>query len=481
MALVVYIDYVIFGGPWAIAVWAISKFLPGFEAEPFWVKLSLFTALELVLHGLFRWSPGQFVLGVVEASRSTASLSLSGAPLSTKRTYLVDPSLKMRERWWTVLVGVLLILEGAKSIARWTMFTPPIPWFGVVPPAAVSAALFVLVGLAEIVLGAGVLRMRRFIFTLGLALYGTVLASNLISWSQWPDWTRRYVLARRAFQGTPVREGELETMQTITPVLMVVAPVILLLLVLLVYWRVRRLDAMAGNTAFLRVAPASSSKEKPPVTDKEQLEELMNEGIPIAEKMLREDGEFSPFGAVRKSDDSIELVSVLDGLEEPLWEDQIELLNQLFRSYSARVPRQVTTSPQLSSSTFSSRRPVAPQRRTPLRSGLSTAPATASRSSFPTSGPRTALSSGANSLPASAFAETDETSEPAWRMAAPRPRRGGIRSNDRRRAHVPGRHPPPAVGGPARPRKLASMAACRSGSRPLDLLGRRSSRSAPRA
>jgi len=81
----------------------------------------------------------------------------------------------------------------------------------------------------------------------------------------------------------------------------------------------------------LLVASASTSEEKPPVSPKEQVEELMNGGIGFAERMLRERGEFFPFGAVRKSDGSIQLVGASDGREQPPSRDLIDLLNQGFR------------------------------------------------------------------------------------------------------------------------------------------------------
>lgn len=92
------------------------------------------------------------------------------------------------------------------------------------------------------------------------------------------------------------------------------------------------LIAMAVSLlACLLAASAASSEENPPVTPKEQVEELMNEGIAFAERMLREHGEFFPFGVVRKSDGSIQHVGASDGREQPPSQDLIDLLNQGFR------------------------------------------------------------------------------------------------------------------------------------------------------
>lgn len=71
---------------------------------------------------------------------------------------------------------------------------------------------------------------------------------------------------------------------------------------------------------------ATSSEEEAPVTPKEQVEELMNEGIAFAERMLREHGEFFPFGVVRKSGGSIQHVGASDGRERPPSRELIDLL-----------------------------------------------------------------------------------------------------------------------------------------------------------
>jgi hypothetical protein len=86
-----------------------------------------------------------------------------------------------------------------------------------------------------------------------------------------------------------------------------------------------------GLLAVLQAASAAASEEKPLVTPKQQVEELMNEGIPFAERMLRQHGEFFPFGVVRNSDGSTQLVGASDGREHPPSQDLIELLNQQFR------------------------------------------------------------------------------------------------------------------------------------------------------
>jgi arginase family enzyme len=57
----------------------------------------------------------------------------------------------------------------------------------------------------------------------------------------------------------------------------------------------------------------------------------MNEGLEFAVQMLREHGEFHPFGVVRKTDGTIQHVGALDGRERPPAADLIALLHDSYR------------------------------------------------------------------------------------------------------------------------------------------------------
>ena len=188
-----------------------------------------------------KWSPGQYALGVVKAPGSLAFESEGPAEEAPTDTYVVDPSLLVNERWWTVLIGVLFMIDGSKAMVRWAMLSPPAPWFGLFPSKAASVGLYVLVGFTAFILGAGMLRLRRFILPLGMTLFGMQFVSNLFSWSEWPIWAERYVAARATLRGTPVGDGEVELAQALIPGVMVAGPIVGLGFVLLVYWRVRRL------------------------------------------------------------------------------------------------------------------------------------------------------------------------------------------------------------------------------------------------
>lgn len=94
----------------------------------------------------------------------------------------------------------------------------------------------------------------------------------------------------------------------------------------------RELTRTVGLLACLVAGSCKSNQEKLPLAPKEQVEELMNEGMSFAERMLRDRGEFFPFGLVRKSDGSIQYVNAANGREAPPSKDLIHLVDQGFRS-----------------------------------------------------------------------------------------------------------------------------------------------------
>ena len=67
------------------------------------------------------------------------------------------------------------------------------------------------------------------------------------------------------------------------------------------------------------------------MTPKEDVEQLMNEGIEFAARMLREHGEFYPFGVVRKADGNIQHVGASDGREKPPSAALIDVLRSSYR------------------------------------------------------------------------------------------------------------------------------------------------------
>ena len=62
------------------------------------------------------------------------------------------------------------------------------------------------------------------------------------------------------------------------------------------------------------------------MTPKAQVELLMNEGVPFAERMLSEHGEFYPFGVVMTAEATIVHVGAKDGREHPPSQAVLDLL-----------------------------------------------------------------------------------------------------------------------------------------------------------
>ncbi len=236
----VYVDYMIFGAAWALAVWGLSKVFPTIETLPFLAKFLTFALAEVLLFKVVKWSPGNDLLGI--------RLRLCDEYLASRQQSLfsgelvVDPRLKTNEAWWTMLFGVLAILDGAKSAVRWTMFAPPLPLFGIQSSETVSAVVSVAAGVAECSVGAAALQLHRMVFPLSASVYGLAALSAFLSRELWPRWIEASVVARRTFQGVPVRAGEVEMMQSLAPWL-AVFPVLLLAWAVAVHSRVRRAAA----------------------------------------------------------------------------------------------------------------------------------------------------------------------------------------------------------------------------------------------
>ena len=70
---------------------------------------------------------------------------------------------------------------------------------------------------------------------------------------------------------------------------------------------------------------------EPNPRSKREVEFLMSEGVPFAEKLMREDGEFVPFGAVMLLDGLIQTVGTPEEANDVTAEDTLEQLLRGFR------------------------------------------------------------------------------------------------------------------------------------------------------
>jgi len=71
-------------------------------------------------------------------------------------------------------------------------------------------------------------------------------------------------------------------------------------------------------------------------TPKEDCEKLMNALLPFAEQMLREHGEFHPFGGAMKPDGEIVHHGAYTGKELPKGQELVNLLTEAFRQSAAK-------------------------------------------------------------------------------------------------------------------------------------------------
>jgi hypothetical protein len=68
----------------------------------------------------------------------------------------------------------------------------------------------------------------------------------------------------------------------------------------------------------------------------------MNMLLPFAEKMLREHGEFSPYGGAMLADGSLTMLAASDGREYPASRDLIALMESDFRAHAHRGTYEAT-------------------------------------------------------------------------------------------------------------------------------------------
>lgn len=240
--LAVYLDFLLLGAPIHLALWALRQTMPWIDAGSVPLRLGWFAVIEWLLVARFKWSPGNYALGIV--LRPLAPLEGAIEPSAERKEPRVDPDLLARERWWTMLAGVLFVLEAAKLMVRWTEWSRPMPFLGMALGHGPSAGLQLALGVAQAAAGVGVLRLRQQAAAAGFALALFVTASMLASGSLLPDWIAHDVVARRAVQGLPVRDGEIETMQALVPPTMVAVSTIEMVWMMLVWMRAR--DPGAG-------------------------------------------------------------------------------------------------------------------------------------------------------------------------------------------------------------------------------------------
>ncbi|GEM_PF-911917 len=239
LLLAAYLDFLIFSVMWGLFVFVIYFIDPKLANQPWYVRLFIFSLLEVVLLRLNFQSPGAMMLGIrfikVRSHRAGLDRIWQG------RIPLVDLNIKNSESWFTLAVGVYFFLEGSKTLIRWTMWTPPMPVFGVQTGEAATVLLNLALGALEMYIAYEIFRLRFRALLVGIPLFTASIVSIVMSWELWDPWIAEYVTRRRDYQGLPVRPNEIETMQNFMPEFLIVGlSFSLVLLLISTKWLKRR-------------------------------------------------------------------------------------------------------------------------------------------------------------------------------------------------------------------------------------------------
>lgn len=220
MWLAAYVDLLIFSVPWAYLVGVTDRLVPGFAAQPWFIRYLAFAIVELIVLSQAPGSPGARLLGLrfIAAKSGQSRVDV----LWRNRIPFVDRDLHRRESWFSILVGLWLLLDASKALTRWTMYSPPLPLFGIQTSGLGGALTSLTIGAIEVYIACLVLRMRPRALVLGAPFYGLLAVSAAVSWNLWDNWAARYVVARRAYEGLPVRPGEIESLQSMSPELVII-------------------------------------------------------------------------------------------------------------------------------------------------------------------------------------------------------------------------------------------------------------------
>jgi hypothetical protein len=182
-------------------------------------QLLLLTVGEAIAFSLGKLTPGYWLLGI-------SLRSLQNAAAGAQRVPLVDPVLKERETWYTIALAVLFLNDGLKGLIRWSMWDTSAPYFGVLLDGFASAVLSIAFGALACMVAYCLFRVDRRAVWLGAPYLLLSITSAVMSWDLWDSWVAEATVRRRAWQGLPVREGEVEFMQALFPEFAIVLPVI---------------------------------------------------------------------------------------------------------------------------------------------------------------------------------------------------------------------------------------------------------------
>lgn len=202
--LAAFIDYLLFTGIYEPIAWVIVQ-ISG-PRLGFVVSLAAFAVVRSTVVRIAGATPGRWALGI-----------------TSDPTSWVDETMLARETWWSMLLGTLFILEGAKNLVRWTQGLPPPPLLGSATPEEFAFLTVSLFGLVGMIAGVMILRTHAHGPRLGAFVLAMELWTTIANRDAFRDWAPQVLAARRALQGRPLRAGEVELAQSLlsvgTPIL----------------------------------------------------------------------------------------------------------------------------------------------------------------------------------------------------------------------------------------------------------------------
>jgi len=220
-----YLDFLVFSVPVGLAWWLVRSAIPGAAGAPLWVEASAFAVIETIIFRVHGWLPGHWAAGIV--LRPAAHLEVD---------------VLARQRWWTILLGVLTTLEGAKTAVRWTVWEAPIPILGMNPGPVAGPVVNVLQGSLLVVVGLVVVRGRTRGAMIGAVVYGVIALSAMASYDLWAEWFRASYAGNREFMGRPMQEERLEAVLPWLTPYMVISNVLIAAWMVAAARRFRRAD-----------------------------------------------------------------------------------------------------------------------------------------------------------------------------------------------------------------------------------------------
>lgn len=209
-----YIDLLLFSVSWNL----LSYFLNLQIHLPIWSQYACFVVIQVIALKTIG-SAGHVFLGINLASGT------------------VEPNTFQRESWLTILIGVLLILEGTKQMVKWTQFNMPIPAAGFHPHDFTQIAIHVAFGISAVTAGYWFLKLKIQGLYLGVFLCLFSMISNTLGWKLWNPVIANIITARRELQGRSFSDGGIEYMLQVMPEGRLIAVAVLIVAMLLTYKR----------------------------------------------------------------------------------------------------------------------------------------------------------------------------------------------------------------------------------------------------